>query len=203
MLAHNHNCWRGGIVVRDLQTWKSLLELDINWYRCPNDLAFSPNSKILAVAWKCSVRSCEKEPGKVSLINTETGSVLDVPWLHGTAITFSSDGKTVAAGDTEGTVWILDAETGQVVRRLEGHTDQVSKVTFSPDGSLLAVGLWDTTNSLGALNPTIELWDTRTGTRLHVLQDYAARVSGLSFSPDGAWLLSGSPDGTVRLWGVR
>ena len=52
--------------------------------------------------------------------------------------------------------------------------------------------------SLG-LDATIRLWDTATGAG-GVLLGHRERVTGLSFSPDGGLLVTGSQDGTVRLW---
>jgi len=45
----------------------------------------------------------------------------------------------------------------RMLRRLDGHTDSIYSLAFSPDGALLATG------DYGSGTPTIRLWDTVTG----------------------------------------
>ncbi len=80
-------------------------------------------------------------------------------------------------------------------RPLQGHTDPVESVTFSPDGKTLASGSDD---------HAVRLWDISTPTRAHPLGDpltgHTEGVGAVAFSPDGRTLASGSDDHTVRLW---
>ena len=81
------------------------------------------------------------------------------------------------------------------VRVIEGHTDSVSHVVFSPDGMKLASGSYDN---------TVRLWDVETGQPIgSALEGHANRVNHVVFSPDGKKLASGSYDSTVRLWDVE
>ena len=68
----------------------------------------------------------------------------------------------------------------------------VEEVTYSPDGSLLAVG-----SNIG-----IWLYDTETFQELALLAGQMDWIHSLAFSPDGTILAGGSYDSTVRLWSV-
>ena len=74
---------------------------------------------------------------------------------------------------------------------LEGHTERVNDIAFSPDGKQIISGSRDN---------TVRLWDTETGLLIHTLEGHTRAVYAIAFSPDGKQILSGSRDSTVRLW---
>ncbi|WP_437803258.1 pentapeptide repeat-containing protein [Sorangium sp. So ce693] len=116
-------------------------------------------------------------------------------WVQGSrcnAVAISPDGTLLASGHSHGIV-VWDMATGSALRRLDGHTDRVTSVAFSPDGDTLASSSADC---------TVRLWDVSTGNVLCVLKGHSRHVNSVAFSPDGETLASGSSDRTVRLWQV-
>jgi len=74
---------------------------------------------------------------------------------------------------------------------LEGHSDWVSCLGFSPDGTRLASGSQDR---------IVRLWDVTNGDLLLRLEGLGDTVSHVAFSPDGAHLAAAGADGRVRIW---
>jgi RNA polymerase sigma factor (sigma-70 family) len=85
------------------------------------------------------------------------------------------------------------------VTRLEGHTDGVMVVAFSPDSKrALSGGV-----CYGDRDPTVRLWDISTGKELLKLEGHTEGVYSLAFLPGGKKAVSGSADGTIRIWDLE
>ena len=136
---------------------------------------------------------------------------------------FSPDGKYIISASADNKVIVWNAETGQLVRTIDGH----KKAIFSPDGKFIAsiingfaVRLWDvelgkvvfiheeTSNFLKLIsispdekyiasvsnNNTIKIWDNEIGYTSLVLTDHVQDITSLKFSPDGKRIISASGD---------
>ncbi|KAL5364299.1 WD40-repeat-containing domain protein [Aspergillus floccosus] len=66
------------------------------------------------------------------------------------SVAFSPDGRRIVSGCCSDTIKFWDAQTGSLLRTLEGHSYLVSSVAFSPDGQRIVSGSEDR---------TINLWD--------------------------------------------
>jgi WD40 repeat protein len=106
---------------------------------------------------------------------------------------------TLLSGSRDGTVRLWDVAQGKAAGSLQGAFRQVTALAVSPDGKLLAVG----DEAEGGAEPAVKLWDVEGKKLLGSLSGHEGSITSLAFSPDQTCVLSGSADGTARLWGVE
>src|SRR5262245_29192431 len=108
------------------------------------------------------------------------------------AVTFLTDGKFLASGGAGGVVCVWDIDKGECTRELKGHANAVTAIAQSPRNSLGATGSFD---------HTVRIWVPQGRLECHTLSGHEGPILCLAFTADGK-LLSGSIDGTVRLWDI-
>src|SRR5271156_5632421 len=89
------------------------------------------------------------------------------------------------------TAGVAFAQQATTVGTLDGHTDPVYSVTWSPDGKTLATAGFDN---------TVRLWDAATRKELKKYEGHTKLVLAVAIAPDGKEILSGSLDNTAKIW---
>ncbi|TAL33637.1 MAG: hypothetical protein EPN93_13545 [Spirochaetes bacterium] len=112
----------------------------------------------------------------------------------------SRDGKTIATGGWTGydwygnnTIYLFNAQTGEMTGRIPGLENVINDIEFSPDGKYLAA-------SLGRANG-VRIFDTSTWKLVHALKGYGDNTYSVAFDRTGRFA-SVSYDGNIRLYGA-
>ena len=164
--------------------------------RSSQAVVFSPDGRLVAAAALDS-GPADNLHGVGRVWDVKTGAATPVRMnVSGNTLAFSPNGRYVAGDGAEvaigGNAEVYDIRSGKRVTIATG--DLVRSVAFSHDGRLLAVGHYGGTVAVVATKD----WKV-TGRRL---AGHFERVTALEFSPDDRTLLTGSADGTARLWDV-
>jgi len=122
-------------------------------------VSFSPDGQMLATGgadgdvklWGVATRPGPEGPkmaigGEKATFRGRSGGVL--------TMSFSPDGRTLAAGSSDCSIRFWDVLTGREIAMARGHSDEVLSMSFSPDGRTLA--------TVGSGHQA-RLWDVATG----------------------------------------
>jgi hypothetical protein len=121
-------------------------------------------------------------------------------------VAFAPDGRRGVSCGKDRSVRVWDLATGTLEARLEGFSDTVNAVAWSPADDLLLLGGRSPT---GRANRSVRLWDVNPGkaVRQFPLPGHTTSVVCVAFSPDGKQALTGGGlrqggDLALRLWDV-
>ena len=120
-------------------------------------------------------------------------------------VSVSPDGKGIASGSSDRTIRVFltnnpidivaSKETqDDAVCCLKGHLGNVTDVVWSPVGRARICS--------SSTDWSVRVWNLENVSCTHVLDLHKGTVSSVSWSFDGKKIVSGSRDGTVRLWRV-
>jgi hypothetical protein len=146
---------------------------------------FSPDGKRIAIAG-AAVVVWDVEGQTPRRFAADPQGVLGVTW--------SPDGKRIAAACWDGAVWILNADTGEIIRKLPGAPKPFWSSAFSPNGAYIASGGND---------GKLRVWSAADGRLLQtvtVSDRTDVSLRGIAFSRDSRTLAVGGEDYTVSLW---
>ncbi|KAL9932579.1 hypothetical protein V8E36_008696 [Tilletia maclaganii] len=139
-----------------------------------------------------------------------------------TTVALSPNGDLCAAGSTEGSLFLWQISTGELLASFDAHYRAVTVLSWSPDGNALASGGADSRiliwSLAGLLNPEAQnsLSGPSAATRSSsgqpfayaTLSDHTLPITSLAFPPTSRFpapgtLWSTSLDGSVKLWDLR
>ncbi|MBA2307677.1 WD40 repeat domain-containing protein, partial [Candidatus Dependentiae bacterium] len=120
---------------------------------------------------------------------------------------FSADGTLIFTSRyQESIVYIWDAHSGKLVRRLDlvdfGHDVYLKSYSgaLSPQGNVLLTNMAFDSPKYAEEKHGAIIWDVTTGKQLHLLKAHTSPVLSVAYSPDGTTVLTGSEDTTACLW---
>lgn len=117
--------------------------------------------------------------GQITVRGASAG-VNDVQW--------SPDGRYIASAYNDRTVVIVDASSGALVQRLNGHRASIYSFSWSPDSHFIASTSEDR---------SVRIWNALTGAELYTVDE--AQVSRVvRWSPDGKFIAF-APDNALQL----
>ncbi|KAF3107147.1 hypothetical protein TWF706_002860 [Orbilia oligospora] len=156
-------------------------------------ISFSPDDKLIALAFKDTIRLLDTATGKF------TGICQRYRFLI-TSILFSPDSTLIACALEDTTVNLWSIDNKEPVRKFEGHKTVARLIAFSPDCKTIAIASGLTEPPLTSATISIQLWETATGDSLRTLVGYSRRAHAMAFSSSGKMLLLTSGNGIIQRW---
>jgi RNA polymerase sigma factor (sigma-70 family) len=179
----------GTVCVTDLASGK-----EVRKFRVMKEPAWA-----VALSPDATLAACgDQENTTVLLWDVTTGKELRRFQRSGTGsirLTFSADGRTLAATDGGGGLRLWELPTG-LERRSVNLPHYAAALAFAPDGRLLA---WAGGEARGE-KFTVSLFDLASGKPARSWTGHRSHVADLAFSPDSRLLASVSADTTGLLW---
>ena len=208
---------------RTVRVWNLLNGNELNLFDPQSGFVravdYSPDGRFVASGTWNSV-----DGGVIQIWNVRTGR-LERNLFGGhedmiTQVKFTADSRRLMSAGRDRRLIMWDIATGIELRHLEGHTDPVLSLAFTPDGKHaisgagdIGTGTPDPQNDLVS-KPGLWLWDlVESRAEMGQLRGHRDWVWSVAISPDGQWAASGSgplrkpadgrADTSVRVWNLE
>lgn len=157
-------------------------------------IEISVGSSLQAVAFSANGDYFVSDADGVRVLRAEDAKQMTaMKARHVRCLAVSKNGKWIAAGTWEGTVFVWDAETSEQLflhkDSLNNLNDGINGVDFSPDSTRLVSA---------ALSGTVSVWDVTTGKRMQLLH-HKDLVIAAKYSPQGDRIATATCD-FVQVW---
>lgn len=179
--------FEGNTLVWNMETYEQVNQFEHAPPNSINDLAFSPDDNVLAIAAIL---------GGIQMKDMTTGERFDNELTDDgiTALAFSPDGKYLAYGQPTGVIRVWGEDGWKTsLALLRSHRGKITDLVFSPNSELLVSASEDS---------TVRIWETSTGNELMVLQSHNGVINNISFGLQGSVISSAGQDGQVILWAI-
>jgi WD40 repeat protein len=171
----------------DVQSTKQIIVLQ-GHHKSVFSVSFSPDGALVVSGSADNtlrVWDIQTPPRSMGLLDDSTGKPTQ-------KLAISLNGaRLVSIGGKLGRVW--DMQTGQETSVLDGHTESILVVAFSPDSNGLRI-------VTGSRDNTVRVWNTQTGQELARFS--AVQPSAVALSADGTWVVAGLDNGQMPVWDV-
>jgi len=175
---------------------------ETNGWRCCNDLAYSPDGKLIITA--SSHGPC------VQAWDAATGLLIADLLEHSGSmktVVFDRSGKYFATAGSEHSMFLWSTEDLSLLHHVEGTDSGVGdgpSLAFSWDSRLLASGSYDR-NLLasGEMRDVITVWDTKDGNEVVKIADQEEIPREVEFTPDGHRLVAFGEVPETELWNLE
>ncbi|KAG2440562.1 hypothetical protein HYH02_010146 [Chlamydomonas schloesseri] len=160
-------------------------------------VAWAPNGQQLASgAWDSCVRVWDTSTGTcLMVIKSHADRIMALSWSPDGTMLASSSGRGQSIKQSLVVLEMSSMSSRQEPEQLcilQGHTDVVTHMSWSPDSSHLATSSWD---------GDVRLWRPRSSAAsVGALEGHTGVVAAVQWSGDGRRLASGSWDRSLRVW---
>lgn len=132
--------------------------------------------------------------GQVSILGTNPLRTLH-QWEVGNDVLYALDidleHHRIAVAGYDRRIYLLDADSGETIRTIQGHHGAIYDLAFHPSGKALASASGD---------ETVKVWSIPSGERLDTLPQPEGAQFSVGFSRDGLHLFAGGADRRWRVW---